>query len=335
MGKSGSGKSSMRSIIFSNYIARDTRRLGATIDIDLSHVKFLGNLTLNLWDCGGQEAFMENYLSQQRVHVFSNVGVLIYVFDIESRDVDRDLATYVSILSALLQFSPQARIYVLIHKMDLVVPAHRESVYDERVRITEAAPAPATTPEVAAVDTTAPAATTASIPPPEAAVASTTPSFAEGVASAPTPVTDASTFELLTDTTIAQMPEQIGYLKAIGLDFGYGPSSCMQWILEHMYIYTGMPWWATIGSTVLLLRLLLLKPTLNAQQGSAKMQQLQGNAQYAALKQKMQDSMKSGDKSAMMDARQSINHIHKREGVNPFAALWGLVQIPFSYGLFI
>ncbi|ROT39036.1 hypothetical protein SODALDRAFT_350292 [Sodiomyces alkalinus F11] len=135
MGKSGSGKSSMRSIIFSNYIARDTRRLGATIDIDLSHVKFLGNLTLNLWDCGGQEAFMENYLSQQRVHVFSNVGVLIYVFDIESRDVDRDLATYVSILSALLQYSPQARIYILIHKMDLVAPSLREAVYDERVRI--------------------------------------------------------------------------------------------------------------------------------------------------------------------------------------------------------
>ncbi|KZZ97434.1 GTP-binding protein GTR1 [Moelleriella libera RCEF 2490] len=134
MGKSGSGKSSMRSIIFSNYIARDTRRLGATIDIDLSHVKFLGNLTLNLWDCGGQEAFMENYLSQQRVHVFSNVGVLIYVFDIESRDVDRDLATYVSILSALLQFSPGAKIYILIHKMDLVVPSSRESLYEERVR---------------------------------------------------------------------------------------------------------------------------------------------------------------------------------------------------------
>ncbi|PHH73487.1 hypothetical protein CDD80_3798 [Ophiocordyceps camponoti-rufipedis] len=135
MGKSGSGKSSMRSIIFSNYIARDTRRLGATIDIDLSHVKFLGNLTLNLWDCGGQEAFMENYLSQQRVHVFSNVGVLIYVFDIESRDVDRDLATYVSILSALLQFSPAANVYILVHKMDLVVPSARESVYDERVRL--------------------------------------------------------------------------------------------------------------------------------------------------------------------------------------------------------
>ena len=57
MGKSGSGKSSMRSIIFSNYVAKDTRRLGATIDVDLSHVKFLGNLTLNLWDCGGYVLF--------------------------------------------------------------------------------------------------------------------------------------------------------------------------------------------------------------------------------------------------------------------------------------
>ena len=52
--KSGSGKTSMRSIIFANYIARDTMRLGATIDVEHSHVKFLGNLVLNLWDCGGQ-----------------------------------------------------------------------------------------------------------------------------------------------------------------------------------------------------------------------------------------------------------------------------------------
>ena len=108
---------------------------GATIDIDLSHVKFLGNLTLNLWDCGGQEAFMENYLSQQRAHVFSNVGVLIYVFDIESRDVERDLATYVSIISALVQYSREAKIFVLIHKMDLIQPMTREDVFDHRATL--------------------------------------------------------------------------------------------------------------------------------------------------------------------------------------------------------
>ena len=47
MGKSGAGKTSMRSIIFANYLARDTMRLGATIDVEHSHVRFLGNLVLN------------------------------------------------------------------------------------------------------------------------------------------------------------------------------------------------------------------------------------------------------------------------------------------------
>lgn len=73
MGKSGSGKSSMRSIIFSNYVAKDTRRLGATIDVDLSHVKFLGNLTLNLWDCGGYvfAIYLTHMLQALRVSILS------------------------------------------------------------------------------------------------------------------------------------------------------------------------------------------------------------------------------------------------------------------------
>jgi len=107
---------------------------GATIDIDLSHVKFLGNLTLNLWDCGGQEAFMENYITQQRQHVFSNVGVLIYVFDVESRDVDREIATYIKIISELAEYSPSAKVFILVHKMDLIMSTQREAVFNDRVR---------------------------------------------------------------------------------------------------------------------------------------------------------------------------------------------------------
>lgn len=85
--------------------------------------------------CYRQDAFMENYLSQQRQHVFSNVGVLIYVFDIESRDFDRDLLTYRSIITALSQFSPSANVYILIHKMDLVVPTQREDLYNDRLSL--------------------------------------------------------------------------------------------------------------------------------------------------------------------------------------------------------
>ncbi|KAI3634256.1 hypothetical protein MIR68_007860 [Amoeboaphelidium protococcarum] len=130
MGKSGSGKTSMRCIIFANYIAGDTRRLGATIDVEHSHVRFMGNLVLNLWDCGGQEAFMESYFTSQKDHIFKNVQVLIYVMDVETKadeDVDRDLNNYQMCIDALKANSPQAKVFVLIHKMDLVNLMDRES----------------------------------------------------------------------------------------------------------------------------------------------------------------------------------------------------------------
>jgi len=132
MGKSGAGKTSMRSIIFANYIARDTRRLGATIDVEHSHVRFLGNLVLNLWDCGGQEAFMENYFASQRDNIFRNVEVLIYVFDVESRELEKDYHYYQSCLEAILQNSPDARVFCLVHKMDLVQEDQRELIFRQR-----------------------------------------------------------------------------------------------------------------------------------------------------------------------------------------------------------
>lgn len=134
MGKSGSGKTSMRSIIFANYIAKDTSRLGATIDVEHSHVRFLGNLVLNLWDCGGQEAFMENYFVSQRENIFRNVEVLIYVFDVESRDEElkRDLRYYETCLSAIYENSPSAKVFCLIHKMDLLQEDQRDKIFSDR-----------------------------------------------------------------------------------------------------------------------------------------------------------------------------------------------------------
>lgn len=120
MGKAKSGKTSMRSIIFANYVARDTMRLSPTLDVEHHHVQFLGDLTLNLWDCGGQDAFYESYFERDRETVFRNVEVLIYVFDISSRTVDPDLDQFENVLGAIAENSPDAKIFILVHKMDLV-----------------------------------------------------------------------------------------------------------------------------------------------------------------------------------------------------------------------
>lgn len=129
MGRSGSGKSSMRSIIFSNYSAFDTRRLGATIDVEHSHLRFLGNMTLNLWDCGGQDVFMENYFTNQKDHIFKMVQVLIHVFDVESKSIKKDMEIFVKSLTNLQKFSPDAKIFILLHKMDLVQIDKREELF--------------------------------------------------------------------------------------------------------------------------------------------------------------------------------------------------------------
>ncbi|KAJ2248563.1 hypothetical protein GGI13_004608 [Coemansia sp. RSA 455] len=120
MGRSGAGKTSMRSLIFSNYSAHDTRRLGATIDVEHSTVQFMGDLSLNIWDCGGQHKYLENYLNEQRENIFGNVEVLIYVFDLETASRESEYQLYDECLQKLGIYSKDAKVYTLVHKMDKV-----------------------------------------------------------------------------------------------------------------------------------------------------------------------------------------------------------------------
>eukprot|EP00069_Balaena_mysticetus_P012075 bmy_21572T0 len=75
---------------------------------------------------------MENYFTSQRDNIFRNVEVLIYVFDVESRELEKDMHYYQSCLEAILQNSPDAKIFCLVHKMDLVQEDQRDLIFKER-----------------------------------------------------------------------------------------------------------------------------------------------------------------------------------------------------------
>ena len=79
-----------------------------------------------------QDAFMQSYLTNQRKNIFSDVAVMIYVFDIESREVASDLDNYSDIIAALKEFSPDAYVFCLIHKMDIIQPEVQERIAEER-----------------------------------------------------------------------------------------------------------------------------------------------------------------------------------------------------------
>ena len=71
---------------------------------------------------------MDTYFTSQRDSIFKNVEVLIYVFDVESREVEQDMHYYQSCLEAILQNSPEAKVFCLIHKMDLIHEDQRKMV---------------------------------------------------------------------------------------------------------------------------------------------------------------------------------------------------------------
>ncbi|KAL7684892.1 putative gtr1/RagA G protein [Plasmopara halstedii] len=84
MGKFGSGKISMRSIIFANYFAslNNSNQLFLCYSISSREelaCSYLDNLVLNLWDCGGQEVIYKRNFESHRDHTFRSVELLIYV----------------------------------------------------------------------------------------------------------------------------------------------------------------------------------------------------------------------------------------------------------------
>ncbi len=58
--------------------------------------------------------------------------LLIYVFDIESRELEKDMNHFDGCLEAIEQNSESAKVFVLIHKMDLVPETQRDAVFEQR-----------------------------------------------------------------------------------------------------------------------------------------------------------------------------------------------------------
>ena len=130
------------------------------------------------------------------------------------------------------------------------------------------------------------------------------------------------------------MPEKIGYLKAIGLDYSFGPTATMEWLLEHVYIYTGLPWWASIATVAVLVRIAIFKPSLTAAQTSHKLQELRKNPQFAAAMQRMQEaSFVSGNQAELMEARNELKQMRTAAGVQMWRSFVPMVNLPIAIGM--
>ncbi|KAI9863656.1 MAG: Mitochondrial inner membrane protein oxa1 [Trichoglossum hirsutum] len=133
-------------------------------------------------------------------------------------------------------------------------------------------------------------------------------------------------------TEISAIPEHIGYLKELGLDFGWGPTAFVEWLLEHIHVWSGTPWWASIVIAAVTVRVALLKPYIGAADTSARLASIKHLA--TPITEKMTASSRAGDRSGAMMARAELKALYAKSGIKTYKAFVPLVQVFLGYGSF-
>lgn len=125
------------------------------------------------------------------------------------------------------------------------------------------------------------------------------------------------------------MPEHIGYLKELGLDYGFGPTSVVEWTLEHIHILTGTPWWVSIGLAAMVWRIVLVRPSLDAAENASRMAAIKDIT--APIQQQMFEANRNGNTAELMVQRQELSRIYKRADINLYKTFMPVLQIPIGY----
>ncbi len=135
------------------------------------------------------------------------------------------------------------------------------------------------------------------------------------------------------DAQLNNIPVNIGYLKSIGLDFGWGPTAMMEWLLEHVHVFAGTPWWASIMMTTVIVRLALFRFYVASADATARSSALA--EVFNPLNAKMIRCKKTGDTQGAQQARLEIKQAAKAAGLKPYMVFVPIVlQGVLGYGSF-
>lgn len=133
---------------------------------------------------------------------------------------------------------------------------------------------------------------------------------------------------------LASIPERIGYLKEVcALDFGWGPSSMMEWALEHLHITAGLSWANSIIVLAVLFRIALIRPAYVASEQNAKMREMA--PVLTPLQERSKTALAAGDKNGALEVQREIAALRKEYGLS-FGKIFLpiILQLPFQIGAF-
>lgn len=130
MGLGASGKSSIRSVVFDGKTPDDVKDYHATINYTRS-TKSVIDSAFQIFDCGGQESFISVFVGEQAEFIFTDVEILIWVIDVSNFDqISTSKFYFDHAINRLSEYSPNATIFCLCHKTDLLLPHMEDEVIE-------------------------------------------------------------------------------------------------------------------------------------------------------------------------------------------------------------
>ncbi|MFX0181539.1 MAG: ADP-ribosylation factor-like protein [Candidatus Hodarchaeota archaeon] len=131
-GLSEAGKTAVKRIFFLKQKTEDVDSLRATINYERLSVS-IRNTPINIVDLGGQKIFLKRFLSSFSPFVFSSVKIFIFLIDVANKTTRNNAVAYfAACYEKLVKYSPNAEIFVFLHKNDLVINSpNYESIHEQ------------------------------------------------------------------------------------------------------------------------------------------------------------------------------------------------------------
>lgn len=131
IGLAQTGKSSIIKVVFEGVKPEDTSEILATVRYQRSLIDFSG-YSLSVYDVGGQITYLEEAFVALRESIFSHLKTLFFVVDSSEINKLEEAKNYFKrALSNVKEYSKNAEIIVLAHKMDIIPEEKREFTFQK------------------------------------------------------------------------------------------------------------------------------------------------------------------------------------------------------------
>lgn len=137
IGLAQTGKTSIIQVVFENKAPETTSGIPATVGVRRKLLDF-SDISLNVYDVGGQITYLEEAFVDLRESIFTRIKVLFFVVD-SSKYGEFEIAKmyFRRAIRNLNEYSPEGKMVVLAHKMDLIPTEKREKTISSLSKIFE------------------------------------------------------------------------------------------------------------------------------------------------------------------------------------------------------